>query len=208
MLPRVASVSGSRIDDRVGVRQQRGQLVDSVQPVARAADDTGHRDPERGEPALDRAPDRAVADDQDARAVQLARRAVLPAPHVRGAELAVGGAEQRAHHPFRDRDVAGAARGAQRRARRDVRLEPVRPGRQALHDLHGARRGQCLEVVAAHRDHERGVARPVRERAHLDAGRRRGADPVERLGGDGGDHPATVPGRRRAGHAGVVRFAS
>ena len=139
--------------------------------------------PNGRQPRLDGAADRAVADDQHRRALEVgdplrpagrgARVARAPRPSVRSRAARSSpccAAEQRGDHPLGHRGVARAARVAERGPRRDAALDPVRAGRERLHDPRGAQPGQRLEhlgVVAD--DEELGLLVPGREHGHVDA---------------------------------------
>ncbi len=131
----------------VGVGQQAGQVGHRAHAVA-----TGPRDPdetraERSQALLDRAPDRAEAEDQYPRAVDVEQVVdVFPAMlglslRVRAGALVVG--EDRGHDPFRHRAVARAGRIAQRDSVGDPAEDPVDAGGPGLHQ---PQRGQRLEV--------------------------------------------------------------
>ena len=132
-----------------------------------------------------------MAEYHDRPARELPRRRLDPAVRARRPQQARGGAEQRADHPLRDRDVAAAARAAQHGARRDEGLDPVRAGRQRLHDLDVGGARQRLEhgAVLAGGDDERGAGQVVGgERPHVGFRRRERAHGLDGIAGDGGDH--------------------
>ena len=122
-----------QVDDDVGLGQQGRQLVDAVDPVARAAGDADHLAVEGAEHRRERPPDRAEAEDEHAQVRGVAELDQLPVPArlLLGALAgALGVGQDRGHHPLGHRAVARPARAAQRHASGNAVGDPVDAGRQ------------------------------------------------------------------------------
>ncbi len=190
-------------DEDVGPGQERRQLVDPVDARRVRGRHADHADAERLQPPLDRAADRAVADDQHASApsrsaihVRAARsrrpRRHAPRPSVRACAARSSPCCAASSAPTTHsatavsrapRALHSVAHGGTRSSIQSVPAETVCTTRAARSPGSASQR---LGVVAD--DEELGLLVAVGQRADVDPGRRGGADGLHGPRGDGGDH--------------------
>ena len=127
-------------DDPVVLAEAIAPRVGRQRAVAARPGDAGDRDPERGEPVADQPADRAIADDQRARAVELdlAGRVLRPLVAVVRADHlveALGGGEHAHHRIFGDRDRVDPGAVGQRHPSlaQQIERKGVEPGVDRRH---------------------------------------------------------------------------